>query len=181
MDNKKFKRFQIFSVIFNAILGVLLHFTYELSNNNLIVGAFSAVNESTWEHLKLLFIPMLISTIIGYFYIGKKTDKFLCARTIGIIIAMLFTIIFFYTYTGILGTNLSIVNIAIFFAAVIIGEYASYWGINSNLKCSKKIAITFLTLLLFAFICFTYFPPKIGLFQNPLVGGCGIMQKDSQG
>ena len=41
--------------IFAMILGSLLHFTYEWSNENSFVGSFSAINESTWEHLKLLF------------------------------------------------------------------------------------------------------------------------------
>ena len=52
------KNFQIFSTIFVMILGTLLHFTYEWSGGNLLVASFSAVNESTWEHLKLLFYPM---------------------------------------------------------------------------------------------------------------------------
>ena len=49
----------LFRFIFISVLGVLLHFTYEWSGNNPIVGLFSATNESTWEHLKLLFFPML--------------------------------------------------------------------------------------------------------------------------
>ncbi|MCI8518676.1 MAG: hypothetical protein HFJ51_00655, partial [Clostridia bacterium] len=71
MENKKIRSYQIFSVLFAFILGTLLHFTYKLSNNNMLVAAFSAINESVWEHLKLLFFPMLLTTIIGYFYIGK--------------------------------------------------------------------------------------------------------------
>ena len=59
--------FQILSAIFTIVLGTILHFTFKWSNKNPLVGSFSAVNESTWEHLKLLFFPMLITTIIGYF------------------------------------------------------------------------------------------------------------------
>ncbi len=47
-SKNKFLNFQIFSTIFTWILGTLLHFTYELSNENSIVAVFSAVNESTW-------------------------------------------------------------------------------------------------------------------------------------
>ena len=53
--------------LFISVLGVLLHFTYEWSGDNPIVALFSAVNESTWEHLKLLFFPMLLLTIIELF------------------------------------------------------------------------------------------------------------------
>lgn len=168
MNNKSILKFQIFSIIFVSILGVILHFTYEWSNNNVIVGVFSAINESTWEHLKLLFYPMLLTAIIGYFYLGKKASNFLCAKTIGIIVAMCFTVIFFYTYTGILGTNIDFLNIATFFIAVILGEYISYRYMISNNPCNKKISIITLITLLLCFIIFTFFPPQIGLFKNPI-------------
>ena len=50
--------FEIISSIFIMILGTLLHFTFKWSNNNVLVGTFSAINESTWEHLKLIFFPI---------------------------------------------------------------------------------------------------------------------------
>ncbi len=68
MDSKKILKYQIFSAIFAIILGTLFHFTYEWSGNNAFIGAFSSINESTWEHLKLTFFPMLITTIIRIFY-----------------------------------------------------------------------------------------------------------------
>ena len=176
-DNKnqeKLIKFVIFSIIFVSILGTLLHFTFEWSNGNLLVGAFSAVNESTWEHLKLLFFPMLISTIIGYFYVGKDIPNFLCARVLGIISALLFIIVFFYTYTGILGTNIAFLNIASFFIAVVLGEYVSYKLILSSFDCNNNKAVIALALLLFCFIFFTYFPPQIELFKDPVTGDYGI-------
>lgn len=167
MKNKILK-FQIFSIIFDIILGTLLHFTYEWSNNNMIIGAFSAVNESTWEHLKLVFFPMLVTIIIGYNYINNHKSNFICAKTIGIIIAMLFIIIFFYTYTGIICTNFAILDIGSFFVAVILGEYIAYRIMISDFVCNNKIAIVTLVLLLLCFVFFTYVTPQIGLFKNPL-------------
>ena len=177
-NQSKILKFIAFSVVFVSILGTLLHFTYEWSNNNLLVGAFSAVNESTWEHLKLLFYPMLITTIIGYFYFGKDLSSFLCARVFGIISAILFTIIFFYTYTGILGINIDFLNISSFYIAVILGEYISYKVMLSNFNCNNSKAIISLILLLFCFIFFTYFPPQIGLLQDPITKGFGISAKN---
>lgn len=168
-------KFIIFSGIFTAILGTLLHFTYEWSNNNVFVGAFSAVNESTWEHLKLLFFPMLITTIIGYFYIGKDISNFLCAKTLGIITAIIFTVAFFYTYTGILGTNIAILDIGSFFVAVAIGEFVTYKILASYFSCNKKAAIITLIVLFLCFIIFTYITPKIGLFKDPISGTIGVV------
>ncbi len=165
MENKKIRSYQIFSVLFAFILGTLLHFTYKLSNNNMLVAAFSAINESVWEHLKLLFFPMLLTTIIGYFYIGKSTNNFLCSKLIGIITSILFIIIFFYTYTGIIGKSILFIDIASFFVGIILGEYLSYKLITKNFKCSNIISIIILTLLLVCFILFTYFTPNLEIFK----------------
>ena len=73
-------RYELFGMLFVSILGGLLHFTFELSGFNPIVGTFSAVNESVWEHLKLGFWPILLLTIIEYRFIIKETNNFFLAR-----------------------------------------------------------------------------------------------------
>ena len=163
------KNFQIFSTIFVMILGTLLHFTYEWFGENLFIASFSAVNESTWEHLKLLFYPMLLTTIIGYFYFGKNKHNFLCANAIGILTAISFTTVFFYTYTGIIGTNFAFLDIGSFFVAVFIGEYIAFKNMLSfDDECNKSISVITLIILLLCFVLFTYFPPKINLFKDPV-------------
>lgn len=167
MDNKKILRFQIFSIIFTAILGTILHFTYEWSNGNSLIAAFSAINESVWEHLKLLFFPMLITTIIGYFYIGKEVSNFICAKTLGIIISLLFVVIFFYTYTSIIGAHIPIVDIFSFFIAIILGEFLAYKFMLSHASCNSKISIFILAILFLCFIIFTYNIPQLDIFKIP--------------
>ena len=156
--------FEIISSIFIMILGTLLHFTFKWSNNNVIVGTFSAINESTWEHLKLIFFPMLITLVIGYFYKEKNTSNYLCAKVLGIIVAIVFIITFFYTYTGIIGKNFAIVDITSFFIAVVLGQYVAYKKMKLKSSCNKVIAIIILLVLYFCFLIFTFFPPHIALF-----------------
>ena len=68
MNSKYLLKYQIFSAFLAIILGTILHFTYDWSGNNAFVGALSSINESTWEHLKLVFYPMLITSIIRLFH-----------------------------------------------------------------------------------------------------------------
>ena len=171
---KKIVRFQIISFIVVCIVGTLLHFTFEWSGNNRIVAAFSSTNESTWEHLKLVFYPMLIMTVIGYFYLGKDVKNYLCAKTLGIIYAISFIVIFFYTYTGIIGKNFAFLDIGSFFIAVIFGEFVIYKLLLSNFSCNKKTAFIVLLVLLLCFILFTYATPEIGLFRDPVSNEFGI-------
>ena len=174
MDISKIRKYQIFSVILTFILGTLLHFTYMLSGENKIVACFSSINESVWEHLKLLYFPMLLSAIIGLFYFGKTVPNLLCSKTIGIIAALVFTIIFFFTYTGILGKNIAFIDIASFFTSVFIGEFISYLLIINKFKCSNILAVIVLVILFICFITFTFYTPKLGIFKDPITGSYGI-------
>ena len=176
--NKKIKNYQIFSILFTFILGTLLHFTYELSGENILVGTFSAINESVWEHLKLVFFPMLITTIIGYFYIGKIVPNLVYSKTLGIITSIIFIITFFYTYTGIIGKSILFIDIASFFISIILGEYITYKSINNKYKFNNIIAIITLIILSLCFIIFTYFAPKLGIFKDPLTGKYGIVKTE---
>ena len=174
--NKKLFNFQIISTFIALILGTLLHFTYAWSGNNIFMGLFSAINESIWEHLKLVFFPMLITGIVDYFIFKNDFQNFICSKTLGIIIAMLFTVIFFYTYTGIIGTNYAVLNIATFVISIILGEYLTYILTLNNFKCNRYVYTLILISITFAFLIFSFNPPKINLFKDPISNSYGIQK-----
>jgi hypothetical protein len=117
---------------------------------------------------------MLITIIVGYFFAKSNGSNYLCAKVQGILVAISFIIIFFYTYTGIIGTNFAILDIASFFIAVILGEYLSYKKIEIKSSCNNSISIIILLILFLCFVIFTIFPPHIGLFKDPVSGMFGI-------
>lgn len=171
----KIKTWQIITVIICIILGVLLHFTYGWSGENKIVGLFSAINESTWEHLKLIYYPTIIMAIIGIFIVGKRSNNYWLAQALGIITAIAFTIVFFYTYTGIIGTNFAWLNIATFVIAILIGGYVTYCILISKKKYNAEfVSVIFLLILFFSFILYTFNPPEIQLFEPPVISVCGL-------
>jgi hypothetical protein len=49
--NKTIFIYELIGMVFIIFIGSALHFTFAFSSNQPIVGAFSAVNESVWEHL----------------------------------------------------------------------------------------------------------------------------------
>ena len=178
MNKTKIRNYQISSVIFTFVLGTLLHFTYKWFGENQIIAIFSSINESVWEHLKLLYFPMLLTTIIGYFYFGRNISNFLCSKTIGIIVSILFMITLFFTYTGILGKNIPIIDIGSFFVSVFLGEFLSYILIINNFKCNKKLSFIILTTLFICFVIFTYKTPKLGIFKDPITNHYGIIKNN---
>jgi hypothetical protein len=158
------------------LLGSMLHFTFEGSGNQPIVGVFSAVNESVWEHLKIAFWPALFYSIFEYRYLYKKSNNFLSAKTLGIFSIMIIIPAIFYSYTIFFEENL-VIDIGSFILAIIIGQLISY-----RLLTYKKLARTFelislfaLVILALAFVVFTFYPPQVQLFQDPNTGEYGII------
>lgn len=177
VNYKKILRFEIYSFIFIGVLGALLHFVYNWSGNNSIVASFSAINESTWEHLKILFLPTIIAYIIGYFFIGKENSNFWCASALDIAVSLISIIVLFYVYQGILGANIDIINIFIFYVAIFLGKLVSYRVlISNNFECNKNLSISFILILALCFIVFTYKTPEIGLFKDPISGKYGFIE-----
>jgi hypothetical protein len=170
----KLLKFEIFSTIFIFVLGTLLHFTYEWSNYNSLVGLFSAVNESTWEHLKLVFYPSILTTLIGYLIFKNQYSNYLIVKTKGILLSMAFIVIFFYTYTGIIGTNYAIIDIGSFFVSILLKEIYEYKNINDYDKGNNFISFIILVILLLCFIIFTVYPPHLNLFKDPINNTYGI-------
>ena len=170
-------KIQIIVILFSLIVGTLLHFTYEWSGENKIVGSFSAVNESVWEHLKLVFYPMLIATIVEYFFVKNDTNNYIEAKTIGIFTAIAFIVITFFTYSGIIGTSIIVIDILIFIISIILGEYVSYKLMKREDESSvttEVLSVIILTFLFLCFVIFTYLPPEVNLFRDVTTGIYGI-------
>lgn len=168
---------QLIVILFSLILGTLLHFTYEWSGNNLFVGSFGAVNESVWEHLKLVFYPMLIAMIIEYFFVKQDVNNYIEAKTIGIFTAIFFIIVSFYTYSGVIGTSVIVIDILIFIVSIILGEYVAYRLMkreNESTVLTTSLSIIILLFLLLCFIIFTYIPPEVNLFRDITTGMYGM-------
>ena len=70
-----------------------------------MVGLYAAVSESTWEHLKLLFFPVLLYTVWEYIWLGHRWKGYVQVRAEGVLLGMLTITALFYTYTGICGRH----------------------------------------------------------------------------
>lgn len=177
IKNDKLIKAQLIVVLFSLIVGTLLHFTYEWSGESLFVGSFSAVNESVWEHLKLVFFPMLIATIVEYFFVKKDVNNYIEAKTIGIFTAIAFIVVAFFTYSGIIGTSIIVIDILIFIISIILGEYVAYKLMKREDESSVLTASLSIAILIFLFLCFvifTYLPPEVNLFRDVTTGIYGI-------
>ena len=68
--------------LFTGALGTLLHFAYEWSGGSVLAACVSAVNESTWEHMKLLFVPLFLFSVLQACLLGRNYPDFLAVRAL---------------------------------------------------------------------------------------------------
>lgn len=160
--------------VFTSLGGTVFHFIYDWTNKSILTAPFSAVNESTWEHMKLLFFPMVIFALIQNRYF-KEFGNFWYVKLIGILAGLILTPVLFYTINGIFGKTPDFINIAIFFiATATVFVIETYLFKNYHYCKSPHIAFLIICLIGFLFIIFTFSSPHIPLFQDPVTNTYGI-------
>ncbi len=166
---------QLMGFAVTSFCGTLLHFLYDWLNQSVWIAPLSAVNESTWEHMKLLFWPMFFYAVVQSFFFRERTD-FWCIKCKGILLGLVLIPVIFYTYNGAIGKSPDWVNIAIFFiAAAIAYLYETRLFKQDSAHCfSQKICFALLCLIAVLFIVFTFITPKIGIFMDPITQTYGI-------
>ena len=160
---------------FVSLMGTLLHFLYEWTGGNVLAAVFSGVNESTWEHMKLLYFPMFIFALIQYRYF-KEYKNFWCAKLIGIATGLTSIPVLFYTYNGTFGKSPDYLNIAIFFISAATVFILETYLLKKYIPHCKRTWGAFATICIIGimFIVFTFLTPQIPLFLDPLSGTYGI-------
>ncbi|MDO4167935.1 MAG: DUF6512 family protein [Eubacteriales bacterium] len=179
--DKKILFYCVTGCIFVSILGSLSHFFYEWSGENMLVAFVCPVNESTWEHMKLLYFPTILYSV--YFaYQCREYGNVTAAMLLGNIMGVFAIPVLFYTYSGIYGRNVSWIDIAIFFVSVVlVFSLAYHWIVNPHeqkaqncrgirywrVEKYQSLWIMISILLAVSFFIFTFYPPSWGLFQIP--------------
>lgn len=166
---------QLFGFAITSFLGTLLHFLYDWTDKSFLAALFSGVNESTWEHMKLLFWPMLVFAVFqSFFFKGYKS--FICVKLSGLLLGLSLIPVLFYTYNGAIGKSADFVNIIIFFvsAALAYAYEAKLLG-NPDTRCRfPKIAIMIVCVIGLLFVVFTFKAPHMPIFKDPISETYGI-------
>lgn len=166
---------QLMGFAITALGGTLLHFLYDWTNQAIWVAPFSGVNESTWEHMKLLFWPMFLYAIVQRFFF-RDQENFWCVKLRGAILGLSLIPVLFYTYNGAIDKSPDWLNIAIFFVSAAIAYIYEQRLFNTDKVSCKfsKLALVALCVIAALFVIFTFITPQIGIFKDPLTCTYGI-------
>ena len=155
--------------------GTILHFLYDWTGGNILVAPFSGVNESTWEHMKLLFWPLFLFALVQLLFL-RNQENYWCVKLTQILLGLVLIPVLFYTYNGVFGKSPDWINIAIFYITALLVFLFEWWAFKKDrLQCKyPRLAFVAIVLIGSLFVVFTFATPEIPLFQDPLTGTYGI-------
>lgn len=166
---------QLSGFALTTLAGTLLHFLYDWTGQSIWSALISGVNESTWEHMKLLYVPLFLFAAVQSFFFGEYKN-FWCVKLIGTLFGLLLIPILFYTYNGAIGQSPDWINIAIFFVSAAAAFFLEWLLFRTNRPrlCMPRLSLGLLIGIGALFIVFTFWTPRLPLFQDPLTGTYGI-------
>ena len=158
-----------------TLAGTILHFLYDWTDGSIFVAPISGINESTWEHMKLLYWPLFVFALVQRLFFKDRQD-FWCVKLMHILLGLLLIPVLFYTCNGAFGNSPDLVNIAIFYISALLAFLFEWRAFKQDpLPCRHpRIAFAAICLIGVLFVVFTFTPPQIPLFQDPVTGGYGI-------
>jgi len=174
----KILAWELTGAVLISVAGSLLNFVFVFFNRWLPLALIAAVNESTWEHLKLAFWPALVYALIERSFFGRQLKNFWTAKAAGILAMPLVIVSVFYGYTALAGHNVLWADISVFVLAVFVGQMVSC----RIMLCRpfrpgiQTAALIVLALMIAAFSLLTFFPPHCPLFCDPRAGQYGILK-----
>ena len=155
--------------------GTILHFLYDWTGGNTLISPFSGVNESTWEHMKLLFWPLFLFALVQWLFF-RDQKNYWCVKLAEILLGLLLIPVLFYTYNGVFGKSPDWINIAIFYISALLVFFFEWWAFKRGwLLCARpRLAFAVICIIGVLFVVFTFATPQIPLFQDPLTGTYGV-------
>jgi hypothetical protein len=168
-------------ILATIALGTLWHFVYQLSGDNFIVGMIAPINESVWEHLKIVFFPFIIIGLLGHIIIRPHKTNYWTGQLVGSLAGMLVVFFGFYLYSSIFGESL-IIDILLYYVSIIIAMFVAWWIVinTKKIKWLEAISIVGLVLISIILIYLTISPPSLSPFIEESSGQYGIYKNQSK-
>ena len=148
-----------------VVAGALLHFVYGWSSRNALVGLVSPVNESVWEHTKLLVVPLVVAGVVEAVLL-RDVRRVAWAVLVESLLGALAIVAVFYTYTGAFGTGPVLwVDITTFILIVAGGQWVHLRVLASRRFPPGVVSVLGVLAVLALYAAFTVSPPDLPVFQ----------------
>ena len=159
------KKLKIINVVIFFALSFLWHFVYDLIPN-FVTAIFFPVNESIWEHMKIIFGVIIFGSLISLILMEKfkiKYNNFYVEIIIKAILGVIFYLAIFIPLYNIFGENLFI-SITLMLITYIVMEFIGYKILLLDELNIKILPIILIILSYILFALLTFYPPHYSIF-----------------
>jgi len=168
----------ILSFCFLIIFGSLLHFTHDWIKKGILLHIFSALNESTWEHMKLLVAPTILVGILQYIFLKGSYQNLFNSIFILLLVEVISIPLLFEPLRILLKKVPFPITILIFILSILFGLLTQSYFLKNNISLfSEEVALLLSLGIVGIFAIFSYYPPKIFLFKDPVTGKYGDVKE----
>lgn len=176
VSDRRLRRYELVGIGFVILVGSLLHFVFDWAGGSPLIAPFGTVNESLWEHLKMVFWPIVLwGFLVERPALGLSYGDLAVAKLAGVLAAMLVIIGLHYGYRAFTGDHILWLDILVFILAAIAGQLVSLWVLRRAPVTAGAGAVAALGLiaLAVAFTVFSFDPPRLPIFLDESTGQYG--------
>lgn len=170
------KKIKIFIIILAFLLSFPIHFIYDIFPS-FFTSIIAPVSESIWEHMKIIYTSILLSSIIEYFIYKKKrydTNNFFISIPISSILGIIFYLVI-YLLIDLFIPHSFFIAIFIMLITYIFSNIISYIILNKKeIPNQKELGISLILISYIVFTHLTYYPPKSYMFIDQITKTYGI-------
>lgn len=145
------------------MLGILLHFLYRWLPSP-VTAVFSTVRESLWEHVKLVFWPLVAA---GYVMAGRGGRTVRPVWQLAALVCSLFMLGVGYVYHILLGGTWFVFDLALYVGSVLLGFLLPrcLWKVTESPALCRAARLLYLVMAVLI-VWFTFSPPQQVLFAD---------------
>lgn len=159
----------IITTIVISIVGTLAHFLYDITNHNKFIGLFTAVNESTWEHIKIALTPILLCGLYDGYVYGENPNYFL-AKLVSLLMPIVIIPCIFYGYKSISKKPILLIDILSFYLTIFLSQFAFKLIVDLPALpyIIKYLSCVGVFTVFGAYAVLTLMPFKLFIFKDPI-------------
>ena len=171
------KKIKMINVVFLFLLSFLWHFVYDWFPNTIFALVFP-VNESIWEHMKIIYFCLFMGSILEFVLCKKnniKINNFYIEAMVKSILGVIFYLIIFIPFYLWLGESM-LISISLMLITYIFMEYIGYKILTGEEMNINILPVIIIVLGCIMFVILTFYPLHNFLFFDEVKFGYGILK-----
>lgn len=169
------KKFILMCSILIFLINFPLHFLYKVFPN-FLMSLFTPINESIFEHMKMIFTSYFLVSLLYSFFQKEKRKTYLFPFLVTSLFCIFLYLGLFLPIYSLIGENMFFTLLWLFLAILLSNSINYILSTLPYQKYQTFLSLGILLLFLSVSYLFTYYPPKWEFFKDPTNSSYGILK-----